>query len=110
MKTREDYDKLIEEMKTKLGENFASVSDIVADLSTDYDSVIQMDKDYQTQIDNLRNEKVKLLETNNSLFSKVINTNKEQIDPNETKNPNEENQPKDEPKIESIISDTGDLE
>ena len=112
MKTREEYDNIINQIKDKLGDNFANISDIIADLSTDYDSVIQSDLDYKSQIENLKGEKVKLLETNNNLFTQITNTKKEEIDKNQLNNPNDNNtnQSNEVPKIDSIISDTGDLE
>ena len=81
MKTREQYDTIIANMKEKLGDDFSKVSDIVADLSTDYDSVIQNDKEKDESITNLKNEKVQLLETNNKLFTQVTNTKTEKEDP-----------------------------
>lgn len=82
MKTREEYDTIINDMKDKLGEeNFALISDIVADLSTDYDGVIQADKSYQDEISKLNETKISLLETNNKLFSKIGNSNEEKKDP-----------------------------
>ena len=80
MKTREQYDTLIQNMKDKLGDDFSKVSDIVADLSTDYDSVIQSDNDKNEAINTLKKEKVQLLETNNKLFTQVTNTKPEKED------------------------------
>jgi len=77
MFSRDDYDKKIDDLKTKLGDNFNLVSDIVAELSTDYDTVIQADKNYQDEIQGLKDEKVQLLETNNKLFTQVTSKTKE---------------------------------
>lgn len=114
MITREDYNKHIEDMRTALGDDFAKISSIVATLSTDYDTVIQADSDYKQQIENIKAEKVQLLETNNKLFTQVTNTNKEVIDENTKGNPNEtgnnENNSNEVIKIENVINDSGDLE
>jgi len=110
MKTREEYDKIINDIKTKLGDNFANVSDLIADLSTDYDTVIQADKDYQDRIKNLDDQRVQLLETNNKLFTQVTNKNAPNDDPVITqKKQEQENQ--DEPlNINNIINEEGELE
>lgn len=81
MKTKQEYDQVVNDLRAKLGDDFAKVSDIVADLSTDYDSVIQNAADKDKEIEKLNKEKVKLLETNNNLFTKVTNTNPETTDP-----------------------------
>lgn len=91
MKTREDYDKIIDDIKTKLGDDFSKISDVVADLSTDYDSVIAQDKQYQDDMQKLKDEKVQLLETNNKLFTQVTNKSQENKDPIEKKKQDEEN-------------------
>jgi len=91
MKTREDYDKIIDDIKTKLGDDFSKISDVVADLSTDYDSVIAQDKQYQDDMQKLKDEKVQLLETNNKLFTQVTNKAVENKDPIEKKKQDEEN-------------------
>lgn len=81
MKTKQEYDQVVNDLRAKLGDDFAKVSDIVADLSTDYDSVIQNAADKDKKIEKLNKEKVKLLETNNNLFTKVTNNNPETTDP-----------------------------
>ena len=108
MKTRDEYDNIINDIKTKLGDNFASISDIIADLSTDYDTVIQAEKDNKASIDNLKNEKVQLLETNNKLFTQITNSKEPENDPIIQ---NKNNDIKDEPlDINNIINEKGDLE
>ena len=81
MKTREEYDKIITDMQTALGDDFSKISSIVADLSTDYDAVIQGEKDFQDKISKLNSEKVELLENNNKLFTQVTNKQEIQKDP-----------------------------
>lgn len=106
MLKKEDYDAKITEIKDKLGDNFALISNIIADLSTDYDSVI-VDKDnYEKQITDLKAEKVKLLETNNDLFSKITNHNPATKDPAIEKKQKENEKPN----INDIINENGGLE
>ena len=82
MKTREEYDSIIDKIKTNLGDdNFSKISGEIAELSTDYDTVIQGEKDFKEKLDNLNAEKIQLLETNNKLFRQVTNTSKLDVDP-----------------------------
>ena len=104
-------------MESNLGDNFANISDLVAGLSTDYDGIIQADSNYKTEIEKIKNEKVKLLETNNNLFTQITNSKKENTDPNQSTNPFDNNQnntnntnTNEKPNIDSIINDSGNLE
>lgn len=111
MKTREDYDKIINDLKDKLGEDFSKVSDIVADLSTDYDSVIQQDNQYKQDIANLQGEKIQLLETNNKLFTQVTSKSPEHQDPifKQEEKKQEENNANN-IKIDDVINEKGGLD
>ena len=110
MKTREEYDNIINDLKTKLGDNFASVSDIIADLSNDYDTVIQADKDYNDRIQNLDNQRVQLLETNNKLFTQVTNNKAPSSDPVITQKKQEQDTQDERLNINNIINEEGELE
>lgn len=110
MKTREEYDKIVNDLKEKLGDNFANVSDIIADLSTDYDSVIQADLSTKQTIQQLNNEKVQLLETNNKLFTQITNSKEPTKDPIIKKTEDDikgQDKPLD---INNIINEKGELE
>lgn len=84
MFTREEYDEKIDKLKNQLGDSFALVSDVVAELSTDYDAVLLADSNSKKELENLKTtheaeinkmkeEKMKILEANNELFTKVRN-------------------------------------
>ena len=106
MYKREEYDEKINTIKTKLGDDFAKVSDIIGDLSLDYDSVLQNDEDKNKQIDKLKQEKIQVLETNNQLFSQITNKIPEHIDPVIKKNEDEDKKIT----INDVINEKGDLE
>lgn len=108
MYKKEEYDSKVNEIKTKLGDDFAKVSDIIADLSLDYDSVIQNDEDKNKQIDKLKQEKFQVLETNNKLFAQLTNKEPETKDP-VIKN-HEENGDNKPTTIDSVVNEKGDLE
>lgn len=110
MKTREEYDEAITNMQNALGDDFSKISSIVADLSTDYDSIIQSETDYKAQIDKITAEKIQLLETNNDLFRKVTNKSDLQQDPVITQ---EEQKIKDENEkiaVDDFMSEEGGLD
>lgn len=106
MYKREEYDEKINTIKTKLGDDFAKVSDVIADLSLDYDSVLQNDEDKNKQIDKLKQEKIQVLETNNQLFSQITNKIPEHTDSVIKKNEDEDKKIT----INDVINEKGDLE
>lgn len=111
MKTREEYDNIINALKSKLGDNFANVSDIIADLSNDYDTIIQADNDYKSKIDDLNNQRVQLLETNNKLFTQITNKNPETKEEVEDILNNKDDNEVDKPlSINEIVNEKGGLE
>ena len=106
MYKREEYDEKINTIKTKLGDDFAKVSDVIADLSLDYDSVLQNDEDKNKQIDKLKQEKIQVLETNNQLFAQITNKNSEHTDPVIKKKEDEDKKIT----INDVINEKGELE
>lgn len=106
MYKREEYDEKINTIKTKLGDDFAKVSDVIADLSLDYDSVLQNDEDKNKQIDKLKQEKIQVLETNNQLFAQITNKIPEHTDPVIKKKEDEDKKIT----INDVINEKGELE